>query len=164
LGDFIDCCCQNGASFVAVADERTVGFLLTKSSGQPEERKLEYGCVASDYRCRGIFPSMVDEAKVISVRLDAIVKDANKSGMAVWSLTVLYLVMSARSDGAGRACVRGSHDGLATPPTMARIEISAAAYAALAASATRGLLEPRRSPEGGYSIWLAPEGLKTPRP
>ena len=39
---------------------------------------------------------------------------------------------------------------------VTRIEISAAAYAALAASATRGLLEPRRSPEGGYSIWLAP--------
>ena len=43
---------------------------------------------------------------------------------------------------------------------VTRIEISAAAYAALAASATRGLLEPRRSPEGGYSIWLAPKALK----
>jgi len=35
-----------------------------------------------------------------------------------------------------------------------RIEISTAA-AALAASATHGLLEPHRSPEGGYFIWLA---------
>jgi hypothetical protein len=42
---------------------------------------------------------------------------------------------------------------------VTRIQISAAAYAALAASATRGLVEPRRSPEGGYFIWLA-EGLK----
>ena len=33
-------------------------------------------------------------------------------------------------------------------------------HAVLAASATRGLLEPRRSPEGGYSIWLAPKALK----
>ena len=48
---------------------------------------------------------------------------------------------------------------------VTRIEISAAAYAALAASATRGLLEPRRSPEGGYSIWLprvASGGTTTP--
>ena len=43
---------------------------------------------------------------------------------------------------------------------VTRIEISAAAYAALAASATRGLVEPRRSPEGGYFIWLAPKALK----
>jgi hypothetical protein len=43
---------------------------------------------------------------------------------------------------------------------VTRIEISAAAYAALAASATRGLLEPQRTPEGGYSIWLAPKALK----
>jgi hypothetical protein len=43
---------------------------------------------------------------------------------------------------------------------VTRIEISAAAYAALAASATRGLIEPRRSPRGGYSIWLAPKALK----
>ena len=37
---------------------------------------------------------------------------------------------------------------------MSRIEITAAAYAALAASATNGLLEPQRSPWGGYFIWL----------
>jgi hypothetical protein len=43
---------------------------------------------------------------------------------------------------------------------VTRIEISAAAYEALAASATRGLVEPRRSPEGGYFIWLAPKALK----
>jgi hypothetical protein len=81
--DIIDCCCQNGASFVAVVDERIVGFLLTNSSGfQPEERKIEYGCVASKYRGRRIFHLMLDEAKAISVRLDATVKDANKSGLA----------------------------------------------------------------------------------
>jgi hypothetical protein len=43
---------------------------------------------------------------------------------------------------------------------VTRIEISADAYAALPASATRGLVEPRRSPEGGYFIWLAPKALK----
>jgi hypothetical protein len=43
---------------------------------------------------------------------------------------------------------------------VTRIEISAAAYAALAASATRGLVEPRRTPDGGYSIWLASKALK----
>ena len=43
---------------------------------------------------------------------------------------------------------------------VTRIEISAAAHAALAASATRGLVEPVRSPEGGYFIWLAPKALK----
>jgi hypothetical protein len=43
---------------------------------------------------------------------------------------------------------------------MIRIAISAAARAALAASATRGLVEPKRSPEGGYFIWLAPKALK----
>jgi hypothetical protein len=43
---------------------------------------------------------------------------------------------------------------------VTRIEISAAAYEALAASATRGLVEPRRSPQGRYSIWLAPKALK----
>ena len=43
---------------------------------------------------------------------------------------------------------------------MTRIEISAAAYAALAASSTRGLLEPRRSRQGSYSIWLTPKALK----
>jgi hypothetical protein len=43
---------------------------------------------------------------------------------------------------------------------VTRIEISAAAHAALAASATRGLVEPLRSPEGGYFIWLAPKALK----
>jgi hypothetical protein len=43
---------------------------------------------------------------------------------------------------------------------VTRIEISAAAHAALAASATRGLVEPRRSPAGDYSIWLAPKALK----
>jgi hypothetical protein len=48
----------------------------------------------------------------------------------------------------------------ALPPRMTRIEITAAAYAALAASATRGLVEPRRSPECGYFIWLAPKALK----
>jgi hypothetical protein len=35
-----------------------------------------------------------------------------------------------------------------------RIEITAAAYAALAASATRGFLEAHRSPTGGFFIWL----------
>jgi hypothetical protein len=35
-----------------------------------------------------------------------------------------------------------------------RIEISAAAYAALAATATRSLLDARRSPQGGFYIWL----------
>jgi hypothetical protein len=43
---------------------------------------------------------------------------------------------------------------------MVRIEITAAAHAALAASSTRGLVEPLRSPEGGYFIWLAPKALK----
>jgi hypothetical protein len=43
---------------------------------------------------------------------------------------------------------------------MTRIEITAAAYAALDASATRGLVEPRRSPQGGYSLWLAPKALR----
>jgi hypothetical protein len=43
---------------------------------------------------------------------------------------------------------------------VTRIEISAAAHAALATSATRGLVEPQRSPEGGYFIWLAPKALK----
>jgi hypothetical protein len=42
---------------------------------------------------------------------------------------------------------------------MTRIEITAA-YAALDASATRGLVEPRRSPQGGYSLWLAPKALR----
>jgi hypothetical protein len=42
---------------------------------------------------------------------------------------------------------------------MVRIEITAAAHAALAASATRGLVEPQRSPEGGYFLWLDPKGL-----
>jgi hypothetical protein len=37
---------------------------------------------------------------------------------------------------------------------MIRIEITAAAYEALAASATRGLVEPHRSPQGGYYLWL----------
>jgi hypothetical protein len=43
---------------------------------------------------------------------------------------------------------------------LIRIEITAAAHAALAASATRGLVEPQRSPEGGYFLWLAPKALK----
>jgi hypothetical protein len=43
---------------------------------------------------------------------------------------------------------------------VTRIEITAAAHAALAASATRALVEPQRSPEGGYFIWLAPKALK----
>jgi hypothetical protein len=43
---------------------------------------------------------------------------------------------------------------------MIRIEITAAAHAALAASATRGAVEPQRSPTGGYFIWLAPKALK----
>jgi hypothetical protein len=43
---------------------------------------------------------------------------------------------------------------------MTRIEITAAAHAALAVSATRGLVEPQRSSEGGYFIWLAPKALK----
>jgi hypothetical protein len=40
---------------------------------------------------------------------------------------------------------------------MTRIEITPAA---LAASATRGAVEPQRSPEGGYFIWFAPKVLK----
>jgi hypothetical protein len=38
---------------------------------------------------------------------------------------------------------------------MTGIEITAAAYAALAALATRGLLEPHRSPQGGFypGLW-----------
>jgi hypothetical protein len=43
---------------------------------------------------------------------------------------------------------------------MIRIEITAAAHAALGASATRGGVEPQRSPTGGYFIWLAPKALK----
>jgi hypothetical protein len=43
---------------------------------------------------------------------------------------------------------------------VTRIEITAAAHAALAALATRGLVEPRRTPEGDYSIWLAPKASK----
>jgi hypothetical protein len=43
---------------------------------------------------------------------------------------------------------------------VTRIEISAAAHAALAASATRGGVEAQRSPAGGYFIWLAPKALK----
>jgi hypothetical protein len=45
-------------------------------------------------------------------------------------------------------------------PAVTRIEISAAAYAALAASSTRGLLEPRRGAQGGCSIWLTAKALK----
>jgi hypothetical protein len=37
---------------------------------------------------------------------------------------------------------------------MIRIEITAAAYEALAASAIRGLAEPHRSPQRGYCLWL----------
>ena len=37
---------------------------------------------------------------------------------------------------------------------MIRIEITAAAYEALAASAARGLVEPHRSPQGDYYLWL----------
>jgi hypothetical protein len=82
--DIIDGCCQNGASFVAEADERIVGFLLTTPNGQPEEREriLEYGCVASGYRGRRIFPLMLDEAKATSLRLVATVNDSNKCDMA----------------------------------------------------------------------------------
>jgi hypothetical protein len=47
--------------------------------------------------------------------------------------------------------------------TPIEIEISPAAYAAPAGSSTRGLLEPRRSPEGGLFYLAGPEGLKTPR-
>jgi hypothetical protein len=43
---------------------------------------------------------------------------------------------------------------------VTRIEITPAAHAALAASATRGGVEPQRSPEGGHFIWLAPKALK----
>jgi hypothetical protein len=43
---------------------------------------------------------------------------------------------------------------------LIRSEITPAAHAALAASATRGGVEPQRSPEGGYFIWLAPKALK----
>jgi hypothetical protein len=37
---------------------------------------------------------------------------------------------------------------------MIRIEITAAAHEALAASAIRGLVEPHRSPQGEYYLWL----------
>jgi hypothetical protein len=37
---------------------------------------------------------------------------------------------------------------------MIRIEITAAAYEALAALAIRGLVEPHRSPQGDYYLWL----------
>lgn len=43
---------------------------------------------------------------------------------------------------------------------MIRIEISAA-YEALAAGATRGLLEAQRSPTGGFYVWLDQVDLKT---
>ena len=56
--------------------------------------------------------------------------------------------------------LRVCHSVRSTPRHMTRIEISAAAHAALAASATRGLVEPRRSPLGGYSIWLTTKALK----
>jgi hypothetical protein len=103
FGDIIECCCQNGASFVAMADERFVGFLLTNSSGfRSGERKIEYGGVASDYRCRGIFPRMLDKAKAISVRLDAVVNDANKCGMADRLIKVGFRELSRTLDN-GRA-------------------------------------------------------------
>ena len=37
---------------------------------------------------------------------------------------------------------------------MIRIEITAAAYEALSALAIRGLVEPHRSPQGDYYLWL----------
>ncbi len=37
---------------------------------------------------------------------------------------------------------------------MIRIEITAAAYEALAALAICGLVEPHRSPQGDYYLWL----------
>ena len=37
---------------------------------------------------------------------------------------------------------------------MIRIEITAAAYEALAAAAIRGLVEPHRSPQGDCYLWL----------
>jgi len=43
---------------------------------------------------------------------------------------------------------------------MTGIEITAAAYAALAASATRGLLEAQRSPQAGFYLWLDPDGRR----
>jgi hypothetical protein len=43
---------------------------------------------------------------------------------------------------------------------VTRIEITAAAYAALAAASTRGLVEPHRSPEGGFYLWLTRKALK----
>jgi hypothetical protein len=52
----------------------------------------------------------------------------------------------------------------ALPPRSDPHRISAAAHDALTASCTRALVEPRRSPQADYSIWLAPnEGLKAPR-
>jgi hypothetical protein len=78
----LDCWSQNGSSFVAVVDERIVGFLLTSSLLEEDEKRLEYGAVVSNYRGRGIFPCMLNQAKAISARLDATVKDANKSDMA----------------------------------------------------------------------------------
>jgi hypothetical protein len=37
---------------------------------------------------------------------------------------------------------------------MIRIEITAAAYEALSAWPIRGLVEPHRSPQGAYYLWL----------
>jgi hypothetical protein len=74
---------QNGSSFVAVANKRIVGFLLTSSILEADNnRRFEYGAVASEYRGQGIFPRMLDRAKAISVCLYAAVQDANKSDMA----------------------------------------------------------------------------------
>ncbi len=43
---------------------------------------------------------------------------------------------------------------------MIRIEISASAYAALAAATTRGLVEAQRSPTGGFYLWLDEESRR----
>jgi hypothetical protein len=40
---------------------------------------------------------------------------------------------------------------------MIRIEISPAAYEAIAASTDGPLMEPHRSPEGRFFLWLTPE-------
>jgi len=94
IRDKIRVACLGGQTCVAVSGNQVIGFLLALPLSF-EERwfELTYAGVLKNYRGNGLFPQMLHEIKVVALRIDATVKNANQSGMAGRLAGVFFLLL-----------------------------------------------------------------------
>jgi hypothetical protein len=111
----VECCCEHESCWVSLGEEdEVIGFLLAKtvSSTVPglefQGLELAYGGMTSAQRDQGRFVTLIAKAKGLGVPLRAVVKHANKSGMAERLM---------RQGFARAACLRSDEDNFIWTPS-----------------------------------------------